>query len=496
MGYPRSRNLFASAALLSLIALSACSGAGSVTAVPNPLERSSEAAVAAWELQLHPIAQPAVADGVALVYAKSETGVKAHAVAVDSGKELWSRVVHPGISNLLISLKPSVTKTAAGASVATFLQAANAPENNFGIEWWTSAVAVDLKTGKELFRGEPALIDGRPDACEDGKDMCYVSFDAGTSESTSHRVDLGKGTLASGQDVIPLPGAFRKIGKGLYSVTEAEKETLHRIVDGKVLWSAGVTDIFGPDANTNMGFGFDYSEKLDLFVGSVGSYPAGERDIMKIVTDGYSHNVADFELRGIRASTGDVLWTVNSVDRNCSTGLGKSESVMEGGKALPVRCEYSQGTWSYPSLEYKNAVAQVVGYDPATGEAVWKSEAMKFTKAEQLVIPSISRGDFMLVGSAGGVKLTNTIDGASRVLTPEDVLLCTATAEYPVPANPPFRSAKPGGLGTGGKTIFPCGADGKAAAGFTAGAIQDVDTTDSGFAVVGMSDRIVAFPLP
>src|SRR4029453_14777182 len=56
----------------------------------SPVERSTEIATAAWEVPLDAIGQPVVADGVALVYAKTPAGVAAHAISVTNGKELWT----------------------------------------------------------------------------------------------------------------------------------------------------------------------------------------------------------------------------------------------------------------------------------------------------------------------------------------------------------------------------------------------------------------------
>lgn len=105
-------------------------------------------------MPLDAIGQPVVADGVALVYASTPRGVNAHAFSVADGKQLWTQPVHPGLDAPSVPpLEPVVTRTAAGKSAAIFLQATAPPPNNSGYEWWTTPVAFDLSSGKELYRG-------------------------------------------------------------------------------------------------------------------------------------------------------------------------------------------------------------------------------------------------------------------------------------------------------------------------------------------------------
>lgn len=494
-GFAKGFLSFPGAAGASLL-LAGCSIAGGVTnSAPNALDRGSSSTAPIWELAVEPIAQPVVADGVALVYAKDKDGLKALAVSMDDGKELWSRPIHPGIGAPGIELEPEITKSASGVSAAVFLQAAAAPANNSGITWWTAPVAVDLKTGKEIYRGETQLVDSRPAACEDEKDVCFTSMAPATGESVEHRVDLSAGTERSGTEVNPLTGNFRLVGDGLYSVVENRTESLARVSDGKKLWAVDVQSLFGPGATTNFGWTFQYSRKLDLYVGTVGTNPTTETDYTKLMKNGFTVDLTTRKTVGFRASTGEVLWTADGAESWCSSSLGKSATKLENGSGLPVRCEYTQGTQKIPGGTYENAMAKLVGYDPLTGKAGWQTEPTVVTDSTKLLLPTAGRGDTVLAGTSDGPKLISTEDGKSRAATPDDVFLCSTAAKYPLPVNPPFPALPKDNMGSGGDTSFPCDKDGNKVTAVTEGTLRDIDAHDNGITVLAMTSKVSGYKL-
>lgn len=499
VGAPTRSKSFASsigAAGVCLL-LAGCSASGGVDGpAPNALERSSDSVTPIWELTVEPIAQPVVADGIALVYVKDDGGVKATAVTVADGKELWSKPIHPGIAAPGVELEPAVTKSSSGASAAVFLQAAPALANSGGMTWWTAPVAVDLKTGQEIYRGEAKLVSSRPAACEDEKDLCFTSMTTATGRSIEHRVDLATGTELTGTEVNPLTGSFRLVGDGLYSVVDKGTESLARVAGGKKLWATDVKSLFGPGATTDFGWTFKYSRELDLYVGTVGSNPTTETDYAKLFRDGFTVDLTKRKTVGLRASTGEVLWTADGAETWCSSSLGKTATKLDEGQALPVRCEYTQGTQSIPGGTYENTMAKLVGYDPLTGKAGWQTEPMVITDIKDLLIPTTGRGGAILAGSNEGLKLVDTKDGKSRAATSEDVFLCAAAAKYPLPANPPFPALPEGNLGSGGDTAFTCDKDGTAVQSLTAGTLGDIDTVDGGTAVLALAGKISGYKLP
>lgn len=474
-----------------------CSIAGDVNeSTPSVLDRAVANASSTWDLTVNPIAQPVVADGIALVYASDDNGPKALAVSVADGNELWSQPIHPGIAAPGVELEPEVTKSASGLSAAVFLQPAPAPTNNGGITWWTAPVAVDLKTGQEIYRGEAQLVSSRPAACEDEKDLCFTSMAVTTGQTVEHRVDLATGTERTGADVNPLTGNFRLVGDGLYSVVESGTEMLARVSDGKKLWAVDVQSLFGPGATTNFGWTFHYSRKLDLYVGTVGSNPTTETDYAKLMREGFTVDLTKRKTVGFRASSGEVLWTADSAESWCSSSLGKTATKLEDGNALPVRCEYTQGNLKLPAGTYENAMAKLVGYDPLTGTAGWQTEPMAVDDVKDLLIPTAGRGDTVLAGNNEGLKLISTESGDSRAATSEDVFLCSTPAKYPLPANPPFPALPEDNMGSGGDTSFPCNKDGTEVQSLTAGALSDIDARDSGVAVLALTGKVSGYKLP
>lgn len=477
--------------------LAGCSVAGGGKgSTPSVLDRGVASTTSTWDLPVEAIAQPVVADGIALVYANDDNGLKALAVSASDGKELWSQPIHPGISAPGIELEPAVTKSASGVSAAVFLQPAPAPSDNGGITWWTVPVAVDLKTGQEIYRGEAQLVSSRPAACEDEKDLCFTSMAVTTGLSAEHRVDLATGTERTGADANPLTGNFRLVGDGLYSVVENGTEMLARVSDGKKLWAVDVPSLFGPGATTNFGWTFHYSKKLDLYVGTVGSNPTTETDYAKLMKDGFTVDLTKRKTVGFRASTGEVLWTADGAESWCSSSLGKTDTKLEDGNALPVRCEYTQGNLKLPAGTYENAMAKLVGYDPLTGKAGWQTEPMAVDDVKDLLIPTAGRGDTVLAGSTEGLKLISTENGASRAATSEDVFLCSTPAKYPLPANPPFPALPQDNMGSGGDTSFPCNRDGTEVQSLTAGVLNDIDARDSGIAVLALTGKVSGYKLP
>lgn len=482
--------------LTTSVMLASCSVSGSDSA-PNVLERTGTAAEPLWELSVDPIAQPAVADGTALVYVKSPKGVDAMAVSVADGTKLWSMEIHPGIGAPGVELEPALTKSASGANAAVFLQSAPAPTNNGGLTWWTTPVAVDLKTGQEIYRGDVQLVTSRPAACEDEKDLCFTSMALGSSQSVEHRVDLTTGSDLTGRDVNPLTGNFRLVGDGgLYSVVERGSESLARVSGGKKLWAVDVKAIFGTGATTDLGWTFEYSKKLDLYVGTVGSNPTTETDIGKLFKDGFTVDLTSRVSAGFRASTGEVLWTAHGAESWCSSSLGKAATQLEEGRSLPVRCEYTQGSLKLPGGQYENAMAKLVGYDPLTGKAEWQTEPLAVSDIEDLLVPTSGRGDTALIGSPEGRKLINTESGASRAAAAEDVFLCSNPAKYPLPANSPFPASAEGQVGSGGDVAFACDKNGKEAPSLTNGALPDIRTVDGGMAVLASAGKVAGYKIP
>ncbi len=460
-----------------------------------PAARSTEIATAAWEVALDPVGQPVVADGVALVYAKGANGVDAHAISVADGKELWTQPVHPGLGALAIPLEPVVTRTAAGRSAAIFLQATAPPSDDGGVAWWTAPVAFDLKTGKELYHGRAELVGTRPFACDDHKDLCFIAYDD-KSQSVEHWVDLESGEDLAGPDINPLPGNFRPVGKELYSVVADGVETLAHISYGEVLWEVEIEKIFGKGASTDLGWYFTYSEKLDLYVGSVGINPTD------FAPDKFTEQTFSLNLRettktvGFRASSARVLWTADASQVECSKTMGTEATKFEGGDAFPVRCEYTEGYVEFPAGKSRGAQSKLVGYDPLTGAPAWETKPVEVRNfANYGLIPSATRGDLVIAGTFYDANLLDTRTGKYRGASFEEGFVCWKETTYTVPPNGPYADQPGGNIGAGSLTAFPCIKSGTAVPSLTYGALTDVNTTDNGMAVISLEGKVAGYKL-
>jgi hypothetical protein len=454
-----------------------------------PQERNTEIATAAWEVALEPIGQPVVADGVALVYAKSATGVSAHAVSVADGKELWTQPVHPGYEAPSVPLEPVVSRTASGRSAAIFLQAASAPAGlDTDVAWWTAPVAFDLSTGKELYRGRPELVSTRPFACDGLFDLCFIAYDE-KSLSVEHWVDIESGEESGGADINPLTGVFWPVGKELYSVVEDGIEKLAHVSYGEVLWELDLEKIFGKGASTNFGRHFSYSEKLDLYVGSVGINPT-DVEPKKLTEQTLSMNLRETtKTVGFRASSGRVLWTADGSTLDCSQTIGTEATKLEDGDSFPVRCEFTEGHIEFPSGKYRSAKSKLVGYEPLTGDVSWETEPVDVGWNTRELIPTASHGDVVIAGVPMSQNLLDTRTGKFRGTSFEDVFVCLEQATYPMPPAGPYEDA----LGSGSFWAFPCMKSGSAVPALTYGALTDVTTMDQEMAVISLEGKLAGY---
>ncbi|MDO6144596.1 PQQ-like beta-propeller repeat protein [Paenarthrobacter aurescens] len=458
---------------------------------PAPVARNTEIATAAWEVPLEPIGQPVVADGVALVYAKTATGVNAHAFSVADGKQLWTQPVHPGYEAPSVPLEPVITRTASGRSTAIFLQAATAPAGLESDEaWWTAPVAFDLSTGKELYRGQPEVVSTRPFACDGLLDLCFVAYDQ-ESQSIEHWVDIDSGEETGGADVNPLTGVFRPIGKELYSVVEDGVEKLAHVSFGEVLWEVETEKIFGKGASADFGGRFIYSEKLDLFVGSMWINPTN------VSPDKFAEQTFTMNLRetaktvGFRASSGRVLWTADGSTLDCSQTMGTEATTLEDGDSFPLRCEFTEGHIEFPSGKYRSAKSKLVGYYPLTGDVSWETEPVDVGWSTRELIPTAGHGDHAIAGVPRSQNLLDTRTGKFRGTSFEDVFICLEQAMYPMPPGGPYKDVS----GSGSFWAFPCMKSGSAVPALTYGALMDVSTADQDTAVISFEGKVAGYKL-
>lgn len=458
--------------------------------------RSTERIEPVWTKKLEPIGQPVLRDGVALIITGEGQLMDLVALDVESGKELWRKDYHPGDVPSGIVNGPSIAEDDEGRTRAVFLERNTIPEDDWGSYNWTVAVAVDLKTGKEVYRGKSSeLVNNRPGECDDGTDLCYRRWRLSDGTLELVRVDLATGRVRHGKEAGPLGGAAQPIGAGGLVAVWGEPQQIARADKDKVLWKKNMKSVFGSGATTSWGWSFDYLEKKNLFIGAVGIRPRPDLDDEKFnELDSYTIDATDQMIAGIDATTGKVRWRARGSHPWCRSNLGTSGTRFYDGKAYPVRCEFLSGSLQVPgNNKYRQAKARLVGYDPLTGKAAWKSKPVEITRIDELFTATAGRGDYVLTGGSGGNMVIDTTSGHSRKAAAHETFFCTSRAFYNLPIEPDEDSPT---HGSGGRLYMSCTATGKKAKGYTVGAVTDADNTEEGTTVVAEEGRILGFRLP
>ncbi|WP_417220458.1 PQQ-binding-like beta-propeller repeat protein [Arthrobacter sp.] len=458
--------------------------------------RSTEKIKPVWTKKLDPIGQPLLQDGVALVITGEGQLMELVALDVKSGKELWRKDYHPGHVAHGIYTSPSITEDAKGRARAIFLQHGKIPDQDLGTYDWTVPVAVDLKTGKEIFRGKSSEVaNNRPGACNDGTDLCYQRWSPVDGDSELVHVDLVTRHIKYGHDAGPLGREFQPIGGGGLNTVWSTPERIARVDKDKVMWKKSTESVFGKGASASWGWAFDYFKKKDLFIGAVGISPRPELsdeefDKLESYTVDLTHDV----LAGIDATTGKVLWKAEGSDPWCTSGLEMSSTVLHGGKSFPVRCEYLSGTYKVPSKgRFHHAKARLVGYDPTTGKTMWKTKTVKVTRGGQLLQSVAGRGEYVLTGKPGGNLVVDATTGKARKASTGETFLCTSTGTYALPVEQGEDSLA---RANGSLLLSSCTSTGKKAKGYTVGAVKDIDNTEHGMTLISEEDRVSGFKLP
>lgn len=466
------------------------------TAAESIAPRSTEKIKPVWTKKLEPIGQPVLQDGVALVITGEGQLMELVALNVKNGKELWRKDYHPGDVASGVVNAPAVTKDTQGRVRVIFLQRGQIPDEDYGTYNWTIPVAVDLKTGKEVYRGKSSeLATSRPEKCDDGTDLCYRRWRLSNGTRELVRVDLTTGRAEYGKDAGPLGDEGRPVGTAGLIALGDDSEQLARTTKGKVLWKKDMKTIFGGGATTNWGWWFEYAKKKDLFIGAVGIRPRSDlSDSEFYKLDSYTIDQTADVLAGIDAGTGKILWTSRGSDPWCSFGLGKSNTRLFDGKALPIRCEFLSGSLQVPGNgKYRKAKARLVGFDPLTGKTAWKTKPVKITQNDELIRITAGRGDYVLTGKASGNLIVDATSGNNRRAAAGETFFCTVDVYYNLPIEPDEESPD---HGAGGDLYASCKATGKKAKGYTVGAVKDVDNAEQGVTVVAEEGRLLGFKLP
>ncbi|MFL4472953.1 PQQ-binding-like beta-propeller repeat protein [Paeniglutamicibacter sp. MACA_103] len=428
--------------------------------------------------------RPQVVKGVVVVLSEGAKGLELTGLKEATGKKLWAVPVHPGWVPSGVNMGVNLSKTAKGKNVALFLQKSK-PRDGWTGDVWTMPVAVNITSGKVVYKGPAQVITSRPQTCPDGKDMCYLSINPYIDDKQRMRVDLDRGTQRTltprhklGDSIFPISGGE------LYGHYSGNKSNLLRLKGNDKLWGLSLAKAMGSTYTPGEGWNIDYSEKLGIYSGWIG-HESKETKGSKGKVIARDSDFSQEMMIGLDAKTGKTLWKAKGASTFCLPPMGRRNTVLEDGKSYPVRCVFDSGTLEEAEgtkSKIKNGKLHLEGFDPKTGKVIWKTK--NYTVATDIDVAHVpdDGGASLFLAKEKKPTVLDTRTGETRNITAEERFLCTKGVQYAKPQE-----------GTGGTILFPCTADGKEAKGVSAGALQAQDGEGSRV-VLGFAGSVVAFP--
>ena len=435
--------------LLALLVLAGCSGDVDGSSLPGadhgsaPSVATSTApamtidvlattATRAWSTRLEALQAPIPA-GDAVIAAVAARGDEVDVVALDSedGEVLWRRplmVLDASVGAFLGDL----VHTAADGSTYVVMQQAptgRALRPRMALPY----LALDPVTGKVVARTRPVVAQFGAPACSDGIDACLRISPDDRFADTRWRlgswelqpeedpVPPGTNALVPGSDVYTVGGPVGRYAaaKAVGRVGPPSWRVPHGRVTGSRRWllddDNGLVDEKAGVAVVQLLETTD-DAILDRYErGAVVRFPLARR-----------------RTTGIDLATGEVLWRHEGADIRC-LDLTRWE--------VPVRCAFT-GKRSYqqdrdPRLE--SARGWLEGYDPRSGDTTWRQELS--TRAVRTLVLDVLRldaevdrvldaDDLAVVPTPDGARLLSLVDGSSRPVRADEVLLCSTTASF------------------------------------------------------------------
>ena len=438
-----------------------------------------------WSVKMKVLDRPRVVNGVAVVLSEGARGLELVGLKETTGKKLWGVTVDPGWVPSGVNMVVELSKTAKGKDVALFLQKSK-PRDGWGGDVWTKPVAVDIASGKVVYKGPAQVITSRPESCPDGKDMCYLSINPYIDDKQRMRVDLERGTQRTltpqhklGDSIFPISGGE------LYVHYSGKKSNLLRLQGNEKLWGLSLGKAMGPAYTPGQGWDVAYSEKLGIYSAWIGRE-------YKETKDGKGNVIArDSDFRqemmiGIDARNGKTLWKAKGATTFCLPPMDRRQTVLDEGKAYPVRCVFDSGRLEDAkgaTSKFENGKLHLEGFDPKTGTVIWKSRSYSVMNDLDVAHAPDDGGASLFLAKEKKPTLLDTRTGKTINVASEERFLCTKGVRYAKPQD-----------GTGGTLLYPCAAGGKEAKGVSAGALQ-MQESDGSRVVLGFAGAVVAFPV-
>ncbi|MGB9036537.1 MAG: hypothetical protein WCC45_18655 [Paeniglutamicibacter sp.] len=388
-----------------------------------------------WSVKMKVLDRPRMVKGVAVVLSEGTKGLELTGLKGATGKKLWSVPVDPGWVPSGVNMGVELSKTEKGRNVALFLQKSK-PRDGWGGDVWTKPVAVDVVSGKVLYQGPAQLVRSRPEACPDGKDMCYLSLKPEIDDEQRMRVDLDRGiqrTLTPqhklGDSIFPISGGE------LYVHYSGNKSNLMRLNGDKKLWGLSLAKVMGPAHTPGQGWNMDYSEKLGVFAGWIGRNYKETKDKKGNVVARESDFRQEMMI-GLDAKSGKTLWKAKGATTFCLPPMGTTHTVLDGGKSFPVRCVFDSGILKESkktTSRLENGKLHLEGYDPSTGKVIWKTKSYVVVTDVDVAHAPDDGGASLLLAKEKKPTLLDTRTGETRIVAPGERFLCADGANYSKP---------------------------------------------------------------
>ena len=453
------------------------------------VDRDSTSVEPSWRLDLDPLTQPVVKDGVALVVARApRRSLQVVAADVATGKRLWSRPWSPGGIPPGYSVAPVALRSARDKAVTVF----SVPPRDLGATsekmWHLPLLVVDLATGKELHRTKPVGLLTPPEECADKTDAC---FDLLGSEG-GVRLDLDTGKLEP--DPEGTPAGARNIGDaGLFSTSDRPGEKIGVARDGKTLWSRPIAEVMGATVSSDTGWTFAHDDQADRYVGWMQAAIPGAAFERAKSGRPFTHDIGVLRLVSFDGTDGTVAWSRKGAEHTC---LGIDTEVPK------VRCVF-KGVVTYSTAgeitKIRRGSATVEGFDAETGKTAWSLPVA--AKAVLDLVndrdQKVARGATALVETEKGPRVLDLATGETAVAADEEVFVCASkntSFEY---AMPYFSDGDPITTRYGGPLLRPCTADGTDASSYTGAAVTDAgEAAGEGRKVLAGDDGLLGFEVP
>ena len=486
-----------SATVALLLALSACSsgepeskpGGRKSSDQPAGVERDTSVVEPAWRLDIDPVGQPEIEDGVAVVLATA-AGRSLQLVAVDvaTGKKLWSKPWSPGWLPNGYSVQPTTMHSKSGKAVTVF---SVPPRNLRAVSedmWRLPLVVVDLATGKELHRTDPVELLTPPVECADETDACFDLRD----RKGGVRLDLDTGRLAP--DPAGTPEGARGIDVGgLFATSVRPGEEIGVARQGKTLWSRPIGQVMGRTVSSDTGWSFAHDEEADRYVGWMrAALPAETRELAQAGA-AFSYDIGVLRLVAFEGADGKVVWSRNGAEHTC-LGIHTDKP--------RVRCVFT-GVVTYSAkgelTEVQNGSAVLEGFDSETGKTTW-SLPMANSAVGDLIDDrdqKVALGDTALVETGEGPRLVDLATGKTAAPADDEVFVCASANTVFQYAMSFFSNGDPVTRRYGGPLYRPCGADGADASAYTVAALTDSrDKPEDGRYVLSSREGLLGFESP